>query len=400
MDLISAHPFWPSQAERPAVYPALEEDLDCEVLVLGGGITGAFIAYHLVKEGLNVVLLDKRNVGRGSTAASTALVEYEIDTSLTDLAKMIGQKDAEEAYRICRDSIGKIETIVGELKEPSGFRRKKSVYLASQKRDAELLREECAARHAAGIAVEYLDERELDAMFSFQRPAALLSPDAAEVDPYRLTHQLLAHAADCGLRIYERTEAGKHQTNGNGITSETTRGPKVTARHVVFATGYESVEFLPRQVAQLKSTFAFVSRPLTGFAGWWEQCLIWETARPYFYLRTTPDGRALMGGEDVPFRDPAGRDRLLPEKTEQLAARFREMFPGIDLEVDSSWAGTFAETKDGLAYIGSVPEFPRHLFALGFGGNGITYGAIAAEIIRDQILQRPNAAARLFRFDR
>lgn len=160
------------------------------------------------------------------------------------------------------------------------------------------------------------------------------------------------------------------------------------------------MEFLPRRVARLISTFAFVSRPLISFDGWWERCLIWETARPYLYLRTTADGPALVGGEDVPFREPAHRDRLIPEKTAQLAARFREMFPRIDLEVDTSWAGTFAETKDGLAYIGSVPDFPRYLFALGFGGNDITYGVIAAEIIRDQILQRPNAAARLFRFDR
>ena len=107
-----------------------------------------------------------------------------------------------------------------------------------------------------------------------------------------------------------------------------------------------------------------------------------------------------MGGEDIPFRNPAHRDRRLPRKTGKLAACFRDMFPKIDLEVGYSWAGTFADTKDGLAYIGSVPEFPRYLFALGFGGNGITYGAVAAEIIRDQMLQRPNAAARLFRFDR
>ena len=71
-----------------------------------------------------------------------------------------------------------------------------------------------------------------------------------------------------------------------------------------------------------------------------------------------------------------------------------------DLEVEYPRAGTFAETKDALAYMGSAPNFPRYLFALGFGGNGITFGAIAAEIIRDQLLQRPNAAGRLFRFYR
>lgn len=400
MDLTSGQPFWPLQDESPAVYPSLKEDLKCEVLLLGGGITGAFIAHHLVKEGLDVVLLDKRKIARGSTAASTALLEYEIDTSLTELAKITGQRDAEDAYRVCRDGIGKIETIVRELNQPCGFERKKSIYLASRRRDAELLREECTARQQAGIAVEYLDERALSSMFSFARPAALLSEDAAEVDPYRLTHLLLARASERGLRVFECTEVVKHHVSEAGTTSETDGGFKVSAGHVVFATGYESVEFLPRRVATLKSTFAFVSEPLPSFEGWWEQCLIWETARPYLYLRTTPDGRAIVGGEDISFRDPAHRDRLISKKTEKLAACFREMFPKIDLKVAYPWAGTFAETKDGLAYIGSIPDFPRYLFALGFGGNGIIYGAIAAEIIRDQLLGRPNAAARLFRFDR
>ena len=177
-----------------------------------------------------MVVLDKRDIGRGSTAASTALVEYEIDIPLTDLAKMIGQRDAEDAYRVCRDSIGKIETIVRELGDSCGFRRKKSVYLASRKRDATLLREEWAARKKAGIAVEYLDERTLSSMFSFQRPAALLSLDAAEVDPYLLTHQLLAEGSKRGLRVFERTEVVKHETEQTGTKSETDRGFKVAAR--------------------------------------------------------------------------------------------------------------------------------------------------------------------------
>jgi glycine/D-amino acid oxidase-like deaminating enzyme len=79
-----------------------------------------------------------------------------------------------------------------------------------------------------------------------------------------------------------------------------------------------------------------------------------------------------VGGEDDPFRNPERRDRLLEKKTDRLAERFREMFPGIDLKVDYRWAGTFGETKDGLAYIGSVRQMPRCYFALGFGGDGIT----------------------------
>jgi glycine/D-amino acid oxidase-like deaminating enzyme len=143
-----------------------------------------------------------------------------------------------------------------------------------------------------------------------------------------------------------------------------------------------------------------VSEPLAHFAGWWERCLLWETARPYLYLRTTDDGRAIVGGEDDPFRNPDRRDRLVPEKADRLARRFREMFPAIELEIAYAWAGTFGETEDGLAYIGAVPEAPSCFFALGFGGNGVTCSAVAAEIIRDAIQRRPNTEAHLFRFDR
>ena len=81
-------------------------------------------------------------------------------------------------------------------------------------------------------------------------------------------------------------------------------------------------------------------------------------------------------------------------------SRFTEMFPAIELEVAFRWAGTFGETKDGLPYIGQVRQMPHCHFALGFGGNGITYSLIATEIIRDTLLQRPNRNARLFGFDR
>ena len=80
--------------------------------------------------------------------------------------------------------------------------------------------------------------------------------------------------------------------------------------------------------------------------------------------------------------------------------KFARLFPEMPLEVAYAWAGTFGETKDGLAYIGVHRRFPHTFFALGYGGNGITFSVIAAEIIRDQFLGRANGDARLFRFGR
>jgi glycine/D-amino acid oxidase-like deaminating enzyme len=108
----------------------------------------------------------------------------------------------------------------------------------------------------------------------------------------------------------------------------------------------------------------------------------------------------LLGGEDDLFDSEARRDRRLARKRDRLLKRFRQMFPRIDLEVAYCWAGTFGETKDGLAYIGETTEFPDGYFALGYGGNGITYSIIAAEIIRDIYMGVPNRDAEIFRFDR
>jgi glycine/D-amino acid oxidase-like deaminating enzyme len=400
MDLTSEHPFWPLNSGLIRSYPSLRADLTCEVLVLGAGITGALCAYQLMKAGMDVVVLDKRDVASGSTSASTAMLQYEIDTPLTELILRMGKVDAERAYQVCLESIGKIASLCEEIGDSCGFAWKKSVYLASREKDVRGLQAEYAARREAGIEVEYLSQTDVEARFSFSRPAALFSKVAAEVDVYQLTHRLLHRSQQRGVRIFDRTVMKSCELDAAGVRVTTGNGASIRAKWVVFATGYEVVEMLKRDIVNLNSSFAFVSEPMDAFTGWWEQCLLWETARPYCYMRTTVDGRAIVGGEDASYRNPLRRDAVLRKKASKLERRFREMFPAIELQPAYAWAGTFGETKDGLAYIGTVPELPGCFFSLGFGGNGITFSVIAAEIAKDCILGKTHPDARLFRFDR
>ncbi len=400
MDLISTHPFWPTASGLVHSYPSLKHDETCDVIILGAGITGAFMAQALTEEGLRVVVLDKRDVASGSTSASTALLQYEIDTPLCELIDISSRADAERAYWVCHESIDKLEALLPKIGGECGFQRKQSVYLASVDKDLPALEKEFAARTRAGFQVDFLSEADIRGRFSFARPGAILSAQAAEVDSYRLAHLLLARAEKQGAKIYDRTAMTRFDTSAGEAVVETEAGWKVRGKHIVFATGYESVHYLPKKIVKLKSSFALVSEPLQDFTGWWDRALLWETARPYFYMRTTSDGRALIGGEDDPFRNPLRRDALIPKKSKRLALKFADMFPHIPLEIAYTWAGTFGETKDGLAYIGSIPKLPLSYFALGFGGNGITYSVVAAEMIRDAICGRENKDARLFRFDR
>ncbi|MGH7581238.1 MAG: NAD(P)/FAD-dependent oxidoreductase, partial [Gemmatimonadales bacterium] len=347
------------------------------------------------------ILLEGREMGYGSTGASTSLLQYELDTHLSDLAERIGTSAAQRCYRLCADAIGGIERLAGEVGGDSDFCRKRSLYLATARRELKALERERRARRDMGLEVELLSPSDIRERFAFERPAALLSSLGGEVDPLRFTHALLGAAAREGLEAYDRTGVSRYQSDRKGVLLETADGWRVRARKAVFATGYNIPPFVPRRQIQLTSTFAFATSPLTAFDGWGEElCLIWETARPYFYARTTRDGRAILGGADQPFKGAHRIERIQDRQTERLARQFAKLFPTIPFEVDWSWSGTFAETADGLPFIGVAPEFPNGYVALAYGANGIPFGYVAADILVDLFLGRGSADAELFRIGR
>jgi glycine/D-amino acid oxidase-like deaminating enzyme len=184
--------------------------------------------------------------------------------------------------------------------------------------------------------------------------------------------------------VHDRTTVVRHRTTSRGIELMTDRDARIRARWLVVASGYEADRFLPEGITTLHSTYALAGEPVSDFPGWPAGLpVIWDTGNPYLYLRTTPDHRVIMGGYDEPFSDAVARDRLLGRKVAALRRRFAGLFPRIPLEVATAWAGTFGQTRDGLPFIGEHSAVPSTWFALGYGGNGIPYSLLAAELFRD-----------------
>ncbi|MEO6244199.1 MAG: FAD-dependent oxidoreductase [Opitutaceae bacterium] len=400
---MSSTPFSPIRHGLPGDFPPLENDVACDVAIIGAGVTGALAALHVAEAGFSVVVLDRRDVAHGSTAGSTGFLQYEIDVPLHRLIRKIGEQDAIASYRACRDAVRHIGALVRRLRLKADFAPRASLLLASRPAHEGALRREFAARTAAGFSVEWWDQKKIAARSTLPHSAAILSHrgEAGEIDAYRFTHGLLAAARAAGAIVCDRTTVTRTRRTARGVVLTTDRGACVRARTLVVAAGYEADALVPEKVTSLHSTFALMSEPVAAFPGWpADRALIWETAEPYVYFRTTVDGRILLGGFDEPFRDPVARDRLVGVKTTALVRRFHRWFPQIKLEVACAWAGTFATTPDGLPFIGSHRERPHTFFALGYGGNGITYSLTAARILRDRLLGRANREARLFEFGR
>jgi glycine/D-amino acid oxidase-like deaminating enzyme len=399
MDLRSDYPFWLLDKGIIHSYPSLLKDIRTDIVIMGAGISGALAAWHLCHAGFKTVIVDKRHVGMGSTAASTALLQYEIDTPLAELIAKRGERDAVRSYLLCLKAIYDLEEIGGHWPEVA-FIKRPSLQFASYKKDVSALKKEYELRKQYGIAVQWLDKGDIKDKFGFEKDAAILSRDAAEVKAYSLTHALLHRCQPLGLQVYDHTGISHFKENRYGVELVTEHGQKIKADKLVIACGYESAQYIPQKVQTLQSTYAIISDLCSTNHHWYQNALIWETARPYLYLRTTEDNRILVGGKDSDFSDPQRRDKALATKAKSLEQAFKKLFPAIHFRTDFKWAGTFASTKDGLPYIGCLPGKPRTYFALGLGGNGITFSIIAAQIITRLALGLSDEDAPLFAFDR
>jgi glycine/D-amino acid oxidase-like deaminating enzyme len=344
------------------------------------GISGAMVAESLTAAGFSVTLIDRRGPMLGSTPASTALVQYEIDEPLTRLTRSLGRGRSEQAWRRSRLAVLNLSARIDELGISCGKVSRSALLLAGNDLGAGGLRAEAEARRAAGLYAEYLTRARLRERFGIEREGAILSPGNLALDPRKLTAGLLLCAIERGAKCHAPAEATTIEASHDRVTVATADGPVISAVHVVLATGYELAELVPAKAHAVISTWAIATRPQPR-ALWPEEALIWESSDPYLYLRTTSDGRISCGGEDEEFSDEDARDALIPAKTARLSAKLGRLFPEVDARPEFAWAGALGTTRTGLPLIGKLPGYPRVHAVMGYGGNGITFSRIAAEIV-------------------
>ena len=401
MDLTSGYPYSLINSGLPATYPKLYKPEKTEVVIIGGGISGALTAYYLVKAGVPCMLVDARTIGLGSTCASTSLLQYELDKPLSILAKQIGLQSAISAYKICAEAIHTLQKITQDIAF-NVFEKQKSLFFAANAKDKKLIELEFLYRKRAGFKVHLLNEMEIKQQFGLVSPSGILSSEAATTDAYLLTHALLQKSIKKGLKVYDRTKIATIEYNKKGIKLITEKKITIQANKIVNATGYEVTEFIKKNIVQLSSTYVLASESISPNNKLLkEKTLFWNTAKPYLYMRSTTDNRIIIGGRDEKFYNPNQRDKLIKRKSNLLKRDFSKLFPNIEFIPEFSWSGTFGSTKDTLPYIGTYKKNPNTYYALGFGGNGITFSVIAAEIICNMILgKKKDNNVFLFSFER
>lgn len=364
-------------------YPQLNHDLSCDVLVIGGGITGLTTAYLLLRAGLKVCLIERDRIAQGDTCRTTAHLTAVTDIRLTELVKTCGEDGAKLIWQGGMAAINTIEKIVKSEGLNCHFRRIPGYLHASLQSDrdeSDALKKEQQLARQLGIEAVYLDR-----IPEVGKPGVRFA-NQAKFQPLSYLAGLAKVFHNDGGFLFEKTEASEFKEQPRVVVAN---GRNIRCKSVVIAThvplmGDTGMISATLFQAKLVSYSSYVIGALIP-KGSFPEASYWDTSHPYHYLRIDSEGAtdyAIFGGQD----HKTGQDDNPNARYQALTATLLKLIP--DARVDRQWTGQVVETHDGLPYIGETAE--HQFIATGFAGNGMTFGTLAAMMACDYVQQRQN----------
>jgi glycine/D-amino acid oxidase-like deaminating enzyme len=283
-------------------------------------------------------------------------------------------------------------------------RHRDAIYYATDARAFARLRAEYELRVRSGFDATWMDPGALRRSTGIAGRGAIRTSGSAQFDPYRACLGIMHAAAAAGAQVFERSKVRRIVADRNRVRLWTRHG-MVESERVVVATGYATAQFRPLAGRfRMYHTYVLTTRPVRirerrelGLS----DVMVWDTERPYHYARWTPDHRLVLGGGDRLVRPGVRRRQQFAAATEGLRACFEARLPALaNIDTEFAWEGLFAMTPDSLPYIGPHLRYPRQWFALGYGGNGMTFGVLAARLLLERWQRKVTRDHALFEFGR
>ncbi len=377
--------------------------LERDVVIIGGGLAGCAAAYACAAAGVRAVVLEADRVGQHAAGRSAGLLLPDPGPTLRDVSQAHGLRGARTVFQTWRRATLDAAALLRRLGIKCGLDAHDALVAAP--REAEkALRREFETRQAAGLDGTWLGRKQVLAATALDASAAIRMRDAFGLDPYRACVGLAAAAVKRDVPIYERTpvrqvRAGRRQVE---VIAE---GATIRAKTVVVATGIATAEFTQlRRHFSAREAYLVLTEVIPASMRrslGTRSATIADTRTPRHRIRFTADNRMLVAGADQAATPERKREAILIQRTGQLMYELLTMYPVISgLMPEYGWEQAYGDTADGLPYIGPHRNFPRHLFALGAGGDSVTGAFLAARIILRYLQDAPEKSDALFGWTR
>ncbi len=387
---------------RPAPATRLAGDLETDVVIVGGGLTGSLTACLFARAGVPVVVLEAERLGdRAALDAGWLLETPGVD--FLALQSALGLKDARRVYEASRKAALEVASFLRRLGPKLAPEPRESLVIAATPADAAALERERAGRAAAGLDAVWLPARRAAAESGADLVrGALKTRSEGLVDPWQTARALADAATAAGARLFEQSRVTKVRHTRTGAEAVTAKGT-VRAKAVVLATGAPRplVAALQRHV-RVDHTYVVVTEELPAAMrrAVPADAVVRSVGTP-LVAAITRGGRVVIQGGDQPPVAARLAEQALRQRTGQLMYEWSLRHPAVSgLPPTYAWTATRVVGRDGLPVAGAHRNFPHHLFALGLGGTGLAGAWLAARIVLRQYQGDAEPADAVFGFGR
>lgn len=362
-------------------YDELNNDIDVDILIIGGGITGISTAYHLLKSNLKVIVVEKNSIASGVTAKTTGKLTYLQDLMFSKISDKYSFDVAKQYYESQKDAIKLVRNIVEENKIYCDYVVQKSYLFASEKSEVIKVKKEQELLEKFGEKVGIVKKLPIN-IHNFY---GISVSDTAYFHPVKYVNELAKICQKNGIQIYENTNVFDFKLDNNKYICYTNNN-KIIAKKIVFACHYPffTVPFLFPIKGYLERSYISAS-PV-------------DKNKPVSGINTSKNTTSFR------YHSSLGKNYLIYLKgSHNLAFKynvcdnFKELnkdLEKLDLIPNYLWSNEDIITNDYLPYIGLISD--NLYIGVGYNTWGMTNGSLAGLILSDMILGKNNKYISLF----
>lgn len=387
MQIMSGNYYWKEKSKIKNVYPYLTSNLRCDVVIVGGGITGAITAYYLAKEGADVIVVEKNIIGYGETLASSAIIEAQMDLDILKLEKFIGSNHSKKIYKMAYNAIDEIENINDTIGEDLGFERKDLIYFTNKFMQKSQMQREYENRKKLGNELLFLDSHDIIDM----QNGILTKGASAVLNPYMFTQSVFEYLNRMpNVRIFENTNIEDIISSYDSVKCITNNNFKILSDSLILTSGMDALRYIGNVPLEVSKTYTVITKPIKNYDELNLNFTARDSSDPHHYIRFTNTGRLIFGGENTRindrFYDEKYSNMVANDRYKKLKSSFEKILYGIDkTSIEYASNASICNTKDSLPIVDEIPDMPNCFCNIGFGTNGIIHSVIGANMLKNAI---------------
>ena len=378
--------YWQDSVELPE-FPALKEDLDVHVCIVGAGITGIITAYLLAQEGIKIALLEADQPLGGTTGHTTAKLTAQHGLIYDELITNLGKSKAKLYYEANKQALQFINQTIQDLEIDCDFTTEDAYLYATTDAYVEKIEKEAKAYETLGIEGELTDSLPLN----IDMKRAIMMKNQAQFHPLKFLSKLVDELVEMGVKIYGNTVA-VNIDEGNYATVQTRDNHQITADHVLICSHFPFYEGLGFYSTRLYAERSYVvaGKPKNEYAGGMYISAD-DPTRSIRSVTMNDEEMVLVIGES--HKTGQGEDTT---KHYEALRDFGEQIFNWD-DISYRWSAQDLTTLDKVPYVGEItPNESNILIATGYRKWGMTNGTAAALLLSDLVMKRKNPFQHLY----